>query len=114
MNNLINQAFQPLVNSSNSAFSSSALSTTSVNYALEATGTRQWQLPTSRSVRIHGMGSANFYVNFGSSTVTCGATNGILCGGEPIFFRVDPPQAYIAMYSSTSAIVNVALGHGKG
>lgn len=106
------KAFQPLINSSHTAFSSSALSASSVNYALQSTGTREWQQPSSRSVRVHGVGSANYYINFGSSTVTVGATNGILCGGENSIFSVTPAQTYIAMYSSTSAVVNVALGHG--
>ena len=111
MSQLDVKAFQPLINSSHTAFTSSAI-TASVAYALEATGTRQWGRPTSRTVRVHGVGTANYFVNFGSSDVTVGSTNGVLCGGVAALFSVTPAITHIAMYSSTSAVVNVALGAG--
>lgn len=112
MSQLDVKAFQPLINSSHTAFTSSAIGAASVAYALEATGTRQWGRPTSRTVRVHGVGTANYFVNFGSSDVTVGSTNGILCDGAAGFFSVTPSITHVALYSSTSVVVNVALGAG--
>ena len=108
-------AFQPLVNSSSPSFSSSAMGTTSFAYALESTAlNRTWQGPTSRSVRLNAFGSTAYFVQFGSSLVLSESTNSMLVVGPgPEIFSVDPKQTYIAIVSSTSAVVNVTLGVGK-
>ena len=108
------QPFQPLVNSSSPSFSSSAMGTTSYAYALESTAlNRLWQGPASRSVRLNAFGSTAYFVNFGSSTVSAASTDSMLVVGPgPEIFSVDPKQTYIAIVSSTSAVVNVTLGVG--
>ena len=106
-------AFTPLVNSSSPSFQSSALGTTSVNYALESTAlNRIWQGPASRSVRLGSLGSSGFFVQFGSSTVAAGSTDSMLVT-TPQIFSVEPKQTYIAVMSSTSTVVNVTLGVGR-
>lgn len=108
-------SFQPLVNSSSPSFSSSAMGTTSFNYALESTSlNRVWQGPASRSVRLNAFGSTAYFVQFGSSLVSAGSTDSMLVVGPgPEIFSVDPKQTYIAIMSSTSAVVNVTLGVGR-
>lgn len=108
------QAFQPIFNSSHCSFNSSAIGTTSVNYALESTATRDWQFPSSRTVRLLADGSALYYANFGTSSVAAASSNSVLCkGGEEYKFTADVKQTYVALVSSTSVTVNITLGIGK-
>ena len=107
------QPFEPLVNSSSPSFNSSALGTTSFNYALESTAlNRVWQGPSSRSVRLISLGSSGFCFQLGSSTVSAGSTDSVLALGS-VIVGVQPKQTYIAVMSSTSTVVNVTLGVGR-
>ena len=107
------QPFEPLVNSSSPSFNSSALGTTTVNYALESTAlNRVWQGPSSRSIRLNTLGSSSFYFQLGSSTVAAGSTDSVLVTGS-VIIGVQPKQTYIAVMSSTSTVVNVTLGVGR-
>ena len=107
-------AFQPLINSSAPAFNSSALGSTTFNYKLDSSGIRDWQGPDSRSVRLLSAVNTPYYVNFGASAVIAETTNSVLClGGTPAIFSVSPSQTYVAMVSSTTVTVNVALGIGR-
>ena len=116
MSDLTVQAFQPIVNSSHSAFASSAIGG-ATSYALQSTGIREWQTPTNRTVRIAGVPTnAPFYVNFGSSLVTCGASNGHpIVNGGPSIFSVEgtTKQSYVAVFSSTTVTISFGLGHGR-
>lgn len=108
------QPFQPLINSSHASFTSSALALNSTSYALESTGVRQWQLPSSRTVRLSGVEDRPYYVRFGTSAVNVGASNGMLCwGSKAQYVNVTPGQTHIAIYSSTSQTVNITLGIGR-
>lgn len=111
------QAFQPLFNSSHTAFQSSALGATSFGYALQSTGVREWLTPTNRTVVLAGNPTnAPFYANFGSSTVSVGASNGhLVVNGGPRCFSITGTtrQSYVALVSSTTVTVSIELGHGK-
>lgn len=103
-------AFQP-INSTMPGFNSSAGS--SQTYALESTG-REWQLPTSRSVRVSAKATTPFSVLFGSSLVSPSTQTSVLIPNpqNPTTFRVFPGQSHIGMASSTDVTVNVVLGYG--
>lgn len=117
MSDSAQQAFQPLFNSSNSAFASSALGATSFGYALQSTGLREWQIATNRTVVLSGIpANAPFFAKFGSSTVSVGASNGhLVVNGGPRAFAVygTSRASYVALVSSTTVTVSVELGHGK-
>ena len=108
-------AFQPLINSSSPGFNAVAVDNTAVAFALESTAlNRIWQGPASRSVRLTGLIGDRFYANFGASAVTAASTNSVLCiGSVPVIFSVDPKQTYVALVSSTTITINIALGVGK-
>lgn len=116
MSDLTVQAFAPLVNSSHSAFASSAIGG-ATSYALQSTGLREWQTPTNRTVVLSGIPTnAPFYAKFGSSTVVCGASNGhLVTGGYARAFSVEgaTKQSWVALFSSTTVTVSIELGHGK-
>lgn len=106
--------FHPIPNSSGPSFNSSAMGTTSANYALESTAiNRIWQGPIDRTVRLFGEGTGGYYANFGSSVVAAASTNSVLCiANQPVLFSVTPTQTYVALVSSTTVTVNVTLGVG--
>lgn len=87
---------------------------TSVRYALESTTlNRTWQQPSNRAVRLACSTADDYYVNFGSSTVMCESTNGMLIlGGSVETFFLAPAQTYIAFAGATGFNVSVTLGYG--
>lgn len=114
MSELLLQPFEH-VGSSHASFNSSVIAVTATNFALQSTGVREWQLPTSRSVRVMAVSGASvpYYVRFGTSDTSVGSSNGIAIGTLPEIFHVSRSQTHVAVVSSTSLIVNVTLGHGK-
>jgi hypothetical protein len=107
--------FQPVHCSSALSAAFNSTNGSSGLYALESTGEREWQHPTSRAVRISGINStADFYAAFGSSLIACGTTDGMLVlGGVAEVFHVDATQNYIVFKSSTDVgPFNVTLGYG--
>lgn len=111
MSNLFLLPFQPIESSApafNSTLGSSGI------YALESTGVREWQFPTSRAVQIGSQAAADFFVKFGSSDTTFSSTNGILVlGGTQVIYRTNSNQTTIAIKSSTDVLVNIAIGYGN-
>ena len=111
MSNLFLLPFQPIESSApgfNSSLGSSGI------YALESTGVREWQFPTSRAVQIASKAADDFFIKLGSSDVTCSSTNGILVlGGTQVIYRTNPNKTSIAVKSSTDVAVNVCIGYGN-
>lgn len=105
------QPFQP-INSTGPGFNSTLGS--SGLYALESTSiNRYWQAPTSRSVAIVSKQTDDFYLVFGSSTVSCGTTDGqLFLGGVERVIHVDPTVSYVMFKSSTDMLINFTLGTG--
>lgn len=90
------------------------MTATSIRYALESTTlNRMWQQPSNRAVRLACSTADDFYVNFGSSTVVCASSDGVLVlGGSVETFYLAPSQSYIAFSGATGFSVNVSLGYG--
>ena len=82
-------------------------------YALESSA-RFWQFPTSRAVQVTSRAADDFFINFGTSDVTVGTTNGMLVmGGAERVYGVDVTKTHIAVIgSSTDVTINIALGYG--
>ena len=113
MPNLFLYPFQALKNSTAPSFESTA-DNTAVLLALESSGLRQWQFPTSRVVRLAEKTGADYYVKFGTSDVVAASTNSILMlGGTVELHRVEAGQSHMSVYSSTSITVNITLGIGS-
>ncbi len=112
MPNRFQYPFQP-INSSEPSFTA-AFDNTAANHVLESTGTREWQGPGSRAVSIAAMAADDYYINFGSSLVTCTSSgNKLILGGTDQVFRVRPAQTYVAFVSSTDISMNLTLGYGQ-
>ena len=111
--NIYQRPFHQIENSTNPAFSSTLGS--SELYALQSTAlNRFWATPNGRTVRVASLASDDYYLNFGSSLITVGTTNGVLVlGGTVELFGVVPGQDYVAVKSSTDVIVNFTLGLGQ-
>jgi len=105
--------FHPLVNATDPSFNTSALVAAAL-YALESTGTRIWQGPGSRSVRLCVPGSTAYYAKFGTSDVVAASTDSMLVVGPgPEIFEVSPSQSHVSLFSSTNVTVNITLGVGR-
>ena len=114
MSELDQKPFQHLFNTTAPAFSSSAMGATNFTYALESTGLREWQNPSNRAVRVQGVPDVPFYIKFGPSTVTAGASDSVLAWGKNReVFTVQPGQTHVGVVSSTTVIVNFTLGAGR-
>ena len=113
MASLYEYAFQP-INSTAPGFSTTSTET-SIAIALESTAVnRVWQFPTSRVVRIASKAADDFFINFGSSSVSVALDTGVLIlGGTAELFRVTPVQTHIIYASSTEVTFNVTLGTGR-
>lgn len=103
-------SFQP-IDSTAPGFNSTLGS--SGTYALESTGAREWQFPTSRSIALASIATAPYYVTLGGSGVGSNSTDGqLFLGGVHHTMHVDAGISHIAFASSTDVTVNVALGYG--
>ena len=112
MPSLFELPFQPISNSTAPAFNSSAL-TAAALYAIESTSLREWQFPTSRSLRIAEMSGADYYIKTGSSDSVAASTNSMLMLGRSVeVIRLDQKDTHISIMSSTTVTVNVTLGYG--
>lgn len=94
-----------------------SVSSTSQAVAIESTAlNRNWDGPTGHSIRISSLtGSGDFYIAFGSSTISVGTTNGMqMIGGTvEMWNEIKPSHGYIAFYSSTDVTANVSIGYGQ-
>jgi hypothetical protein len=98
-----------IISSSAPGFNSSAAD----NIALEVEGTRAWQYPSNRTVRVTSRAADDFYICFGASGVTAASTASMLVlGGVSEVFSVLPKMSHVAIASSTDVTVNFTLGHG--
>jgi len=92
----------------NTALASSGL------VVLESTSiNRRWQGPSNRAIRVAAIASDDFYINVGTSLITCGTTNGVLIlGGTVESFYLQPKDAYVCWKSSTDVSFNITIGYG--
>jgi len=114
----IRPLFFPITGSSTAgnhpAFNSSALGSTSVDYGLEATGVREWDIHINRTVRLVSQScTQSYYVQFGATQATA-STNSIFIAGAypPHIFYIPGNVGRVAFVSNETAIVNVGLGYG--
>lgn len=79
--------------------------------AFEST-VRKWTGPHSRAVRLSETSGADYWVNFGSSTIVAASSNSMLVlGGAAEVFCLTPSMAYITAVATTTAVsVNVTCG----
>lgn len=83
-------------------------------YVIESTAiNRIFKGPTGRAIRVASISGDDFYVQFGSSTMTLGSSVGtLILGGTVEGFALQPYHTYIGVFSSTDVIVNVTPGYG--
>ena len=113
MANLYLYPFQPIRNSTAPSFSASA-SNASALFLIESTGLREWQFPTSRALRFAEITGGDYFVKFGTSDAVAASSDTMLVlGGTVEVHRVEAGISHIAIFSSTSVVVNVTLGHGS-
>lgn len=112
--NLFNYPFQPILNSTAPAFSSS-FDDTALLVVLESTAIpRQWQHVGGRSIRFAESSGVDYYAKLGTSDVVAASSDSAkILGGTVEVWRVQPNQTHISLYSSTLAIVNITLGVGQ-
>ena len=106
-------SFSP-VESSETSFMMT-ITTASTFQFLESTGIRQWSGgPLGRSVRVSEISGGDYYLKFGSSTVTAASTDSMLVLGNTVevFQPVKPSFTCISMVSSTNVSVCVTIGYG--
>ena len=109
--NRFQKAFEA-INSTAPAFNVSVTNTSTAN-ALESTGSREWDGPGSRTIRLASGTAADYYVQFGNSSVVASTLSMLFLGGTvEIPSPIKPGNTHIAMYSSTDITVNVTLGYG--
>lgn len=104
-------------------FSFAGSTSTSFNSTLGSSGLylledsavgRIWSGPSNRAVRLASIGTDDFYVAFGSSTIVAASTNSVLMlGGTVEAFYLPPSASYIAIKSSTDVTVNITPGYGS-
>lgn len=101
------------VESSSPSFDSTSGSASQA-YALESTGLREWQGPSSRSVRVASKGADDYRLAFGDSTIVAESSgNMLVLGGTVETFRVGPSDTHVAIASSTDVEANFTIGYGR-
>lgn len=90
---------------------------TSTNFALEATGVREWEGPTGRAIRLGTKtASEDFHFILGDSGIVAASSEGTLVlGGTVESFHpiVTSGITHIACVSSTDVTLNITLGYGR-
>lgn len=106
--------FQP-IDSTAPGFNTT-LASTGKSYALESSGAREWQFPSSRTIRLCNLKGDDYHFLLGTSDVavdTSTATGMAVLGGVAEVFTVRPGQTHIVIAgSSTDVAVNITLGTG--
>lgn len=115
MTQRFNYPFTAVISTAPSFLISGTLASTA--QALESTAVnRKWQGPSSRAVRLCESSGVDYYIKFGSSTVTAASTDSILVlGGTETVITPPVNATYIAIKSistATAAVVNVTIGTG--
>lgn len=114
MSNRFNQPFYPI--SSTEPALSAVLTTASVSYPLESTG-REWQGPTSRSLRISESSGVDFRLQLGGSSDVVATSSGsmLILGGAVEVFSVPATFSHLAIYTSSTrtSTPSFTLGYGK-
>lgn len=89
--------------------------TTGVTFPIESTAIREFKFAYSHAVQIMSPGAAEFWMEFGTSSVVAStATSMMVPGGTRIVYSIPhPSHTHIAFVATTSAFVNVTLGYGQ-
>ena len=119
MSGLYDLSFQPVTGTSEHSFTISVTSTPSLT-AIAVTTTRNWQYPTSRTIRFAESDGKDTVVHFSmvtSASVTALAATTdsmLLLGGTAEVVRLQAGQDYISVMCATSTALslNVTLGTG--
>lgn len=93
------------------------LSTAAVLSAIQSTGTREYEFPTSRTVRVSESSGIDFRMLFGGSSdvVATEAGSPLYLGGAVEYPTVDAEFTHVSIFttSTQTGFVSLTLGHGR-